>query len=174
MTKNILDIDKRENPVLELQLYLIDISKEHPEIPRILPSGTYDARTKEAVIAFQEYSNLPVTGTVDYNTWNSIVKMHKQCCQTPNQVACFPSKIKELKYGDEETVVYFLQLILNNFHNKYKNFPPVSITGKYDRETEAAVKEFQKSNNLPVTGMVNIEAWNSLTTINNVCRLYDN
>ena len=164
------------NPILEIQLYLIDIAQVHPEIPLVYPTGVYDDRTRNAVTEFQKFFSLPVTGVVDLETWNKILNEHQKCSHcinAPSNVACFPSKVMEFKLGDQHNFIYILQIVLNNFKRKYANYVEVPISGIFDERTEEALRQFQQLSNLHITGILNRETWNTLNLINNTCRLYD-
>ena len=164
------------NPVTEIQFYLREISKYIDDIPLINPDGIYDSVTKDAITKFQLIKGLPQTGVVDLNTWYALVEeynKYKGLNILPNKLECFPSEKVEIRNGDEFDIVYIIQILINSFNKKYKNYNKVNVTGKYDLETEYAIKQFQASNKLPVTGIVDKETWNSLSTINNTCKLYD-
>jgi peptidoglycan hydrolase-like protein with peptidoglycan-binding domain len=174
--KSKLDIMKAANPVLELQLTLNEIAIDNPDIPTIIPTGIFDQQTQNAISVFQRKFNLPVTGKVDYETWNNIRREHSMAMQninTPGSVFCFPQNLKQCKMGDECYTIYVLQIILNYYHNKYKNYPNVQLTGIFDVQTETAVRQFQKLSNLPVTGIVDRQTWNLLNKINETCKLYN-
>lgn len=174
--KSKLDIVKANNPILEIQLNLRDIAQVHSDIPKILTTGIYDAETQNAVKIFQRKFNLPVTGKVDLITWKEILKEHNCCMHKINpaqSVSCFPGQILEYKLGDESKLIYILQIILNNYANKFKNYEVVQLTGIFDEQTEKAVKKFQKLSNLPVTGSLDRITWNYLNKINHTCRLYE-
>lgn len=164
------------SPVTEVQYYLREISKYRPEIPLLNPDGIYESKTKEAVTEFQKIYNLTPTGIVDLITWNTLVNEYSKCKNinsTPNKLECFPTKLCEVKQDDECDIVFIIQILINNFNRKYKNYNKLNITGKYNYDTEDAIKKFQVASKLPVTGIVNKETWNSLSTINNICKLYD-
>lgn len=174
--KSKLDIIKAANPVLELQLNLSDIAMNNSDIPTIIPTGIFDQQTQNTIIAFQGKFNLPVTGKVDYETWNAIRKEHSMAAHNinmPSSVCCFPQNLKLCKMGDECYTIYILQIVLNYFHNKYKNYPNIQLTGIFDEQTETAVRQFQKLSNLPVTGIVDRQTWNLLNKINETCKLYN-
>jgi len=167
--------DHIPNPIMEMQHYLREISKHRPEIPVLNPDGIYDSKTKEAVTKFQEIYGLPATGIVDLKTWNLLVSEYSKCynmCNPPNKVALFTHNDLEVKLGDESDMVYIIQILLKNFSKKYKNYNTLNITGKYNQETENAVKQFQNATKLPETGIVDITTWNALTHINDTCNLY--
>lgn len=164
------------NPISKIQIYLKEISKHRPEIIIEHTDGVFDSETKNAVTKFQEIYGLPPNGIVDLATWNKIIYEYNKYLNPnniPNKIDCFPGNVLEIKPGDEKDIVYVIQILLNNFNKKYKNFNKIDINGYYDKETEDAVKQFQSINKLPVTGIVDIKTWNSLSTINNVCRMHD-
>jgi len=168
--------DHIPNPIVEVQFYLREIAKYKPEIPTVYIDGIYNSTTKEAVTVFQNIYCLPPTGTVDLNTWNAIVseysKYYAITCE-PNKVACFPSSTINIKLGDDDDVVYIIQYLLKNLNKKYKNYIAVNMSGTYNQDTFEAIKQFQKLNMLPVTGIVDKITWNSLATINDTCRLHE-
>lgn len=174
--KSRLDVVKAANPILEIQFNLRDISQMNPDIPKVFPTGRFDPETQEAVNAFQKKFNLPVTGKVDFATWNTLLKEHQKCmhCIKPAQsVYCYPGNKYEYKKGDDGNLIYILQILLKNYHNKYKNYADVRLTGIFDEQTEEAIKQFQKFSHLPVTGTLDRETWNLLNKINNTCKLYE-
>lgn len=174
--KNKLDMLKNENPIFEIQYYLREIAQAKKEIPEVIPTGVYDKQTKNAVIEYQKINALPTTGKVDYKTWNNIVEQYKKVSpkiNKPNKLTCFPSKVTELKIEDECDTIYAVQIMLKNFNKKYKNYPKVGVSGRYDLDTENAIKYFQKLSNLPPTGKIDIETWNTITTIYDICKMYD-
>jgi peptidoglycan hydrolase-like protein with peptidoglycan-binding domain len=68
-----------ESPgVYLIQEMLSYISLIVPTIPYIEPSGIFDEKTRNAVIAFQNMENLNPTGIVDEQTWNAIVNVYRR------------------------------------------------------------------------------------------------
>ncbi len=67
------------------------------------------------------------------------------------------NKMEELKIGDTGQEVTFLQQML-----RINNYFPASITGSFGPDLEKYVKNFQRDNDLIVTGIVNKETWNKL------------
>jgi peptidoglycan hydrolase-like protein with peptidoglycan-binding domain len=171
-----LDTIKAANPILEIQYKLRDIAQVCHDIPTVVPTGIYDAQTKKSVSEFQKKLNLPETGNVDYLTWNALMKEHRDCLHfinKPRCVGCFPNNVIEYKRGDSGNVIYILQATLKNYHNKYKNYPDVNMTGIFDEQTELALREFQKCSQLPITGVLDRKTWNILNKINETCKLFE-
>ena len=68
-----------ESPgVYLIQEMLSYISLIIPTIPYIEPSGKFDEKTRDAVIAFQNMENLQPSGIVDEQTWNAIVSVYRR------------------------------------------------------------------------------------------------
>ncbi len=59
---------------------LISFNRKYINYIELDITNLYDEETKAAVILFQERSMLPVTGIVDKNTWDTLVKIY-DCCK---------------------------------------------------------------------------------------------
>nr|WP_300093816.1 peptidoglycan-binding domain-containing protein [Sedimentibacter sp.] len=176
MIYNNLNQDGETSAITEIQRYLRNISNSHPEISLVELSGKYDVQTRKAVEEFQHLSGIPVTGKVDYITWNTMVKennLHMKSKEMPYKLPCRANDFGKIAGGYSGDIVYVLKIMLNNFCRKYKNYKKLEINDKYDHETEEAVKEFQKISMLPVTGIVDKETWNTMVSIYSTCKLYD-
>lgn len=71
-----LRVGSESDAVRLLQEYLNYISLSYPEIPQVEPTGYFGPRTQEAVIAFQSFFGLPVTGTVEASVWAEITELY--------------------------------------------------------------------------------------------------
>lgn len=158
------------NDVNRIQLQLNRISNNYPAIPKINPvNAVYDQSTQNAVRAFQEIFNLPVTGVVNKATWykiNYIYTSVKRLSQLNSEGVSiedislqFP---QELRLGSTGTGVTALQYFLSVVGAYYNAVTPVDITGTFDSATESSVKSFQQVFGLPVTGVVDRATWNDL------------
>lgn len=53
--------------------YMLDVLSDFiPSVPPVTETGTFDTATRDAVRAFQQYAQLPITGAVDARTWDAI------------------------------------------------------------------------------------------------------
>lgn len=166
---------KQSDAVSEIQQYLRNISEDHHEIPKVILTGVYDSKTREAVAAFQNMVGFPVTGKVDINTWNFLVKennIHVHAKEMPLKVPCCSYDFIDIKDGYEGDLIYVIKIMLNNFSKRYKNYNKLEISNKYNTETEEVIKQFQKTSMLPVTGLVDKTTWNTLVSIYDTCKLY--
>ncbi|MBR8835653.1 MAG: peptidoglycan-binding protein [Stigonema ocellatum SAG 48.90 = DSM 106950] len=64
-----------------------------------------------------------------------------------------------LRKGAQGEPVYIVQLLLVNFHGN-----SIKTDAIFGPGTENAIKDFQASRNLPVTGVVNNATWEALAT----------
>ena len=112
--KSKLDAIKAASPLLEIQFNLRDISRINPDVPKVFPTGRYDAVTQEAVRFFQKKNNIAETGKINFETWNIIMNEYKKCMHCinmPQSVYCYPKSIYEYKRDDEGNLIYILQVM---------------------------------------------------------------
>lgn len=154
----------RSAAVSELQRFLRRIESEKNGIPLIAIDGVFDQRTRRAVMDAQRNSGLPMTGTVDLNTWNAIYSEYLRLREEILGVFPFPIN-SENDVITEDTVgdlVIILKLMLRELTVDY-DFDTLDTVGIYDEATANAVRNFQKVNGLPETGRTDVKTWNLLT-----------
>lgn len=134
------------NPkIKELQQLLINKGYLNAETEL---SETFGARTEEAVKLFQSENGLEDTGVVDNALWAAIEAAPVRDT----------SELFTLKKGDTDAKVKELQQLLMDKGYMEKDEP----TDYFGSKTEAAVKLFQKQNNLAENGIVNNAVFNKL------------
>lgn len=168
-----LELGDRENNVQILQIRLNRISDNYPAIPKITdPDGTFDVETQNAVKKFQEIFSLPQTGIVDKSTWYKINRYYNgvkglselasEGITLEEATVPFASQIAEGSSGiDVRTLQYYLSIIAY-FNSELQ---PVPIDGNFDSATVDAVERFQAYYGLPVTGIVDSDAWEVIDRI---------
>ncbi len=86
-----LAVGSRGEYVTYLQYMLAVISYFIPQIPPLAIDSIYGAGTADAVRAFQRFAALPITGTVDRETWDAIYEEYAGIEQTVfDSAALFP------------------------------------------------------------------------------------
>ncbi len=161
------------NDVKIIQQQLNRIRRNYPAIPEInITTGIYDNQTAESVRKFQQIFNLNVTGTVDKSTWykikeifNGVKKLGELVSEGLKLEEVTTQYEQELKMGSSgypvTTIQYYLNVIAY-FNPNLNTFP---ISSVFDGNTENAVRRFQEEYNLPITGIVNRETWNKITSV---------
>lgn len=163
--------DNHQENVMELQNYLRTISRFRNNIPLVIPDGVFGPETTASVKAFQAAYGLPQTGVVDEATWDAIYREYLQVAAETAQPVCvqaYPSPDFKVGPGASGEKVYFLQLMLISLGNHFHNIPPVTLSGRYEDDTEAAVKKVQEKSGLPETGAVDNFTWNSIARAYNI------
>lgn len=154
--------------IRELQGYLRLISAHYKNIPEVKPDGHFGPLTTKAVRIFQQDFGLPVTGIVDFQTWDRIyqvylVLLYQQ--QPPLNMPAFPIPGSVLKQGDSGSYVALMQVMLNEVSSQVNNIIHIPEIGPYGQETEDNVRMIQKISNLPETGEINALTWNAIMRI---------
>lgn len=157
--------------IYELQYYLRTIQLAYGETNLINPDGVYGSETTEAVRQFQQQFNLPVTGIVDRATWDKIYEEYlkaEEILAPAERILLYPVGIKELKPGDTYDEIYILQVLLKKNEERHYGNSNIKITGVYDEATENAVKDLQRTFNLPQTGIIDKMLWNRFVRYHNI------
>ena len=100
-------------------------------------NGRYDVPTETAVRAFQLANFLTPDGVVNAPTWVALVV--------------------PVRRGDRGEAVLAAQRQLS------ARGYAVPVDGAFERAAEAATRDFQRANGLPVTGVVDESSWRTLT-----------
>ena len=115
-------------------------------------TGNYDEITEAAVSAFQKKAKLWVDGKAGPDTLKKLYASDAPRTSTP-----ISSKRETLEMGSEGSEVKQLQQKLKDL-----NYLSGSADGKFGVATEAAVKAFQKNNNLTADGKAGTATLNKL------------
>lgn len=151
-----------------LQYMLLIISEFDDFIPAVNITGILDEQTKDAITAFQEEYKLPVTGTINGETWDLIYRVFIPIYEMilsdnelfPVSTVPFDGKDCTLRSSGDE--VKTVQEYINCIFNERYGIRPIGITGIFGRQTQQAVMRYQRDNNLPATGVVNGNTYRSI------------
>ena len=164
-----LALGDRGVEVANLQ-YLIDyLSAFYNTIPPINIDGIYGPETENALRAVQSTFSLPVTGTLDLDTWETIYRTYLGFVSTiplkyvEGNVIPYPGV--PLRLGSSSDAVTLLQEYLNFVATAYPEIPTVQVTGYFGTQTQNAVLSFQRLFGIQPTGTVAAATWLALTTV---------
>ncbi|MBR5683556.1 MAG: peptidoglycan-binding protein [Ruminococcus sp.] len=154
---------QKKEHIRELQSYLYGISLFDRRIPQVLPDGTYDESTMQAVKAFQRAYGLPDTGETDTATWDRIAAVYRDYIEeAPAAYHVFPSRSFKVCRGDSGELVYIIQAMLMKAAAWYDNMPKISVSGEFDEASFRAVRAFQSCCGIAESGTVDCITWNML------------
>ncbi len=166
-------IGESSNSVRILQTELNRIAQNYPAIPKIEnPNGIFGVDTEQAVRKFQQIFNLNQTGEVDKTTWyrikqyyngvKSLADLVSEGITIAEATVPFANEVSSGMSGIPVTTVQYYLSIIAYFNNVLE---PVPRSGTFGPETVDAVERFQEYYGLPVTGVVDINTWNTITRI---------
>lgn len=165
----------RSAAISQLQSYLRRIENEKNGLPLVATDGIFDQRTRTAVMDAQRRNGLPMTGTVDLDTWNAIYREYLHLEE--EILGIFPFLDTPGEYEiTEETVgdlVIILKLMLREVTIDF-DFDTIDSIGIYDEATANAVRKIQRIHRLPETGRTDVKTWNYIArAYNDIKRRYN-
>lgn len=154
-----LSLGCRDLAVVNLTKHLSEISKSLGK-DIILPvkvGGEFDERVQRAVLDFQNYTGLEMTGVVDQKTWDAIVRTGFDIQKESSIELAYPGK--PIRYGDKGRLVEFIQQALNKVGICRTEIPLLDTDGVFGNKTRNAVIAFQKHYALSPDGIVGPLTW---------------
>lgn len=157
-----------DSTVMEMQGYLRNISRYDSDIPTVIPDGIFGDETTESVKAFQRKHSIDETGRVNFETWNKLIEENRNAVfyfSDPVQTAPIRNEDLPLREGKETYLNYNLNLMLSHLGRNFANFDILEVTDVFSPQTTAQVRFFQKVTDVPLTGEVDKQTWNSLSQL---------
>lgn len=155
--------------VQNIQYLLSYLSEFYNTIPPVTIDGIYGSATAAAVRAFQETFDLPVTGIVNFDTWDVLYQTYQGFLATipfryiEGNILPYPGV--PLRLGSEAQSVRVLQEYLNFISDFYPEIPSVNVTGYFGTQTQQAVIAFQRLQGIPANGTVGSVTWRAITSL---------
>ncbi|HBP21330.1 MAG TPA: hypothetical protein DEA08_26520 [Planctomycetes bacterium] len=123
----------------------LNAHREAAGLAKIHETGHFNERTATALETFQRGYQIDESGESDNATWAELEK------QPPTNVRARP-----MREGDNNDEVALFQDRLNSYR-RFRGKSPLTIDGDFGPGTRRAVEEFQRENDLPVTGRVDVD-----------------
>lgn len=162
------------NAIRQIQEFLRLIEIFNGGAVTVPADGIYGKATAKAVREFQKINNLPITGTVDKKTYDSLYEKALEAefeMSEPLPIYIFQNGTS-VKKGEKSDFVMFLQALLNELTIAYDDYETLVTDGVFGEATEAAIKAFQEKNMLQNTGVVDKRTWNAMVENYNKHALY--
>jgi peptidoglycan hydrolase-like protein with peptidoglycan-binding domain len=155
--------------VQAVQYFLNVLSAYYNTIPSVDINGVLNTQTRTAIMEFQRTFNLPITGLVDEQTWNTMFNAVSGILRTlPPSAIALPALIWPgitYQLGSEGPGVYLIQQYLIYIGSVLEGIPPATPDGIYGPVTESAVRAFQEYFGIDVTGVVDRYTWDRIVHI---------
>ena len=149
--------------VRQVQFWLRVAADNYIALEGVSVDGVFGSATRQAVLSFQDYFSLTADGVVGLQTWNKLYTVFLAVANNllgPNEKpGDFPGTLRE---GSTGTAVRELQYYLYLLGTYYSGLSPVAVDGIFGSRTTAAVKAWQRINDLTVDGVVGRITWNSI------------
>ena len=157
------DITDPRNAIRVVQSFLLEISYSTDGFPHIAIDGIYGPETQNAVRIFQSRNRLPVTGRVGFEDWNALYDRADPGKQARTQdPVLLPPSLLPLTPRSSGTPVYLLQSLLLSLSPLYSDLSRVRQNGRYDPDTQSAVRAYQEQRRLPPSGIVDLRTWQAI------------
>lgn len=152
-----------------IQYYLAVIGYFDDNIPVINIDRIFGPATKDAVLAFQKQYSLTQDGQVGRETFYKMTQVYNNLRQNlinqnsglSNEI--FPGRFLNLQMTGDD--VDLLQQLLVSITKNDPSFPPVNLSGVYDKATENAVRAIQSRYNITPNGIVGPLTWNRIIAL---------
>lgn len=156
--------------VRALQIRLNRISDNYPSIPKIaVPDGVFSYDTEDAVKKFQEIFSLTPDGIVGKATWyqtqfiyNAVKKLNELDSEGISLSEVSDEFDDSLIPGSRGVEVANLQYLIDYLSAFYDTVPSLAVDGVYGADTERAVRAVQQTFGLPVTGILDLDTWETI------------
>jgi peptidoglycan hydrolase-like protein with peptidoglycan-binding domain len=155
--------------VQNIQYLISYLSQYYSTIPAVAIDGSYGRNTADAVRSVQRTFDLPVTGEVDFNTWDVMYRTYLGFIETipfeyvEGNILPYPGI--PLRQGSEDDSVRVLQEYLRFISGFIPEIPSVNVTGYFGTQTRSAVIAFQQLYGIPTTGTVASVTWNAIADL---------
>ncbi len=159
----------RGSAVSNIQYLIAFLAQFFDTIPSVDIDGVFGAATADAVRSVQKTFELPVTGAVDFRTWDIMYRTYLGFIEDiplkyiEGNIIPYPGV--PLRRGSESDDVRVLQEYINYISNFYDELPPLSVTGFFGTQTEAAVITLQNLFGIEPSGTVAAPTWNAIANL---------
>ena len=155
--------------VNNVQYLIAYLAQFYNTIPSVAVDGIYGSATADAVRSLQRTFDLPITGAVDYATWDIMYRTYLGFLEAipfkyiEGNVLPYPGV--PLRLGSESDTVRLLQEYINYISGFISEVPSLPITGYFGTQTENAVITLQNLIGIEPNGTVGAATWDAITNL---------
>ena len=158
-------------PVFHLQTMLRTISFQYSVIPRLIPTGQFDEPTLEAVMILQREFHPPVTGVVDYGTWEAVVTLYRRsltALATPFPCAGYPFGSHTIEIGAQSYHLLVIQAMFKALAPVLEGIEDGAVDGVHKGASVRNVRWLQSCQGCTPSGVISQGDWNTLSRLYNL------
>lgn len=151
--------------VQKLQSMLNTIAAKNSVIPFLTIDGIFGEQTLQAVMIFQREYGLPVSGTVDRTTWDTIYEVFQQLEGSFYQslsANLYPNKDFVIRPNDSSSYLYPIQAMFNVLATVLDNIHTCDVNGIHQGACVVNTELLQECLGLQVDGVFDHAIWESL------------
>lgn len=156
-------------PVVSLQRMLNALAAQLPDLPRLAQDGVFGEDTMEAVMVFQKSQGLPVTGSVDGDTWEALTKAYLSVMQPspPPQPVCLYAHIAgwSVSPGEFSLLLFPIQGMFSALAERLDGVQAAAPSGWLDQATAENMRWLQRCSSCEECGSFNRDTWNYLRRV---------
>ena len=168
MNREELEREMIGQPVRSLQYMLRRLSEVYDFLPELAVDGEFGERTLEAVMLFQREIHPPVTGVVDWDTWQAIRERWEEAERAladPRAVRVFPGEGRRVEQGEEIDFMIVPQTMFQVLGRYLKGVAPDGATGIHGERSADNVRWLQRAAGQKETGVLDQPAWEMLSRL---------
>lgn len=167
-------IEELENleviPRVQLVQYFLNVlSAYYDSIPAVDINGMLNTQTRNSIREFQKTFNLPMTGTIDNETWNIMYSNIQGILRVlpPSAIALPALLYPQIEYseGMEDPGIYIIQQFLQFISTIMVDIPAVTPNGIFGPETTKSIIAFQNTFGLEPNGIIDEDTWHKIVDI---------
>lgn len=155
-------------PVRSLQYMLRRLGQEYPFLPQLAVDGIFGEETLEAVMLFQRELLPPVTGIVDWRTWQAIRERWlamEEAAQPPRPVRVFPGEGSQIAPGEAAAYMVLPQTMFQLLSRHLNGILPGRSDGTHGAVSQANVRWLQRAGGIAQTGVMDSRTWGLLSRL---------
>ncbi|MGE4277783.1 MAG: peptidoglycan-binding protein [Lawsonibacter sp.] len=155
-------------PVRGLQYMLRRLSGYYRFLPELEMDGIFGEKTMEAVMLFQRELHPPVTGAVDWGTWNAIrdqwMELEKQLAD-PRALRAFPGERCWVEPGANKEFMILPQTMFQVLSRQFNGISPHEADGFHGPMSSDNVRWLQRAAGMEETGIMDAVTWAVLSNL---------
>lgn len=155
-------------PVRSLQYMLRRLGKKYPFLPALAVDGIFGEETLEAVMLFQRELAPPVTGVVDWRTWQAIRNKWlaaEEAMEPARVLRAFPGEGVRVEPGETAAYMALPQAMFQLLSRHLNGIVPGRADGIHGTVSAANVRWLQKAGGVAQTGVMDSRTWGLLSRL---------